>query len=44
MESIEEIDIVFIGIQKLDSIPIVTAFGGKSFGMALVEVMKIEPS
>lgn len=42
--SIEEMNIVFMGIKKLDSIPIVMAFGGKAFGMALVEVMKIEPS
>lgn len=37
-------DIVFMGIKKLDSIPIVMTFGGKAFGMTLVEVMKIEPS
>lgn len=33
-----------MGNQKLDSIPIVMALGGKAFGMALVEVMEIEPS
>lgn len=33
-----------MGIQKLDSISIVMAFGGKAFGKALVEVMKIQPS